>query len=457
MIGIYLTALSLSLLGYAVLGKSFAYIGVKPLYIGEWLLGLAVLVLCLDPKRALTAFSDKRSSVAVLGSIPMIVWGAIRTLPWLDQYGMDALRDSVVWAYALFGIAIYVLVCCRPRRFLRLFRLLCRFCGVYPWLMALLIGLVSLEVKLPSIWPGAPPLGTLKPGDIGVYISLCGLLFVLGFIRWPGVGWGLSLAIAFVWVASLNRGGALSAICPVALAVVLYPGRTRRVIAPIIIVSVLAVALWNLNGGELGNSRVVAGRQMFANLASVFGTDDQSAGGLEGNKQWRLAWWSKIADYTFRGEYFWVGKGFGVNLADNDGFQTSLSTPLRSPHSAFMTMLARAGVPGLAFWLLSQVSWLWVMLRAHVKARRHKESWQARLFAFFILAWLAFTLNASFDVFLEGPTGGIWYWTLLGFGLGAASVFDRSTSPQRQPRTAGPTGLLANHLNYTPATRSLSA
>jgi hypothetical protein len=196
---------------------------------------------------------------------------------------------------------------------------------------------------------------------------------------------------------------------------------------------------------------------MFANLASVFGTDDQSAGGLEGNKQWRLAWWSKIADYTFRGEYFWVGKGFGVNLADNDGFQTSLSTPLRSPHSAFMTMLARAGVPGLAFWLLSQVSWLWVMLRAHVKARRHKESWQARLFAFFILAWLAFTLNASFDVFLEGPTGGIWYWTLLGFGLGAASVFDRSTSPQRQPRTAGPTGLLANHLNYTPATRSLSA
>jgi hypothetical protein len=28
-------------------------------------------------------------------------------------------------------------------------------------------------------------------------------------------------------------------------------------------------------------------------------------------------------------------------------------------------------------------------------------------------------VNTSFDVFIEGPMGGIWYWTLYGVGLAA--------------------------------------
>jgi hypothetical protein len=27
--------------------------------------------------------------------------------------------------------------------------------------------------------------------------------------------------------------------------------------------------------------------------------------------------------------------------------------------------------------------------------------------------------NSAFDVFLEGPQGGIWYWSLFGFGIAA--------------------------------------
>jgi hypothetical protein len=38
----------------------------------------------------------------------------------------------------------------------------------------------------------------------------------------------------------------------------------------------------------------------------------------------------------------------------------------------------------------------------------------------FLLAyWLAFMANASFDVFIEGPMGGIWFWTIFGTGLAA--------------------------------------
>ena len=33
---------------------------------------------------------------------------------------------------------------------------------------------------------------------------------------------------------------------------------------------------------------------------------------------------------------------------------------------------------------------------------------------------MAFLVNAAFDVFLEGPQGGIWFWSIMGFGIVAA-------------------------------------
>jgi hypothetical protein len=36
--------------------------------------------------------------------------------------------------------------------------------------------------------------------------------------------------------------------------------------------------------------------------------------------------------------------------------------------------------------------------------------------------WLAMLVNASFDVYLEGPQGGIWFWSVFGLGLAAARL-----------------------------------
>ena len=46
--------------------------------------------------------------------------------------------------------------------------------------------------------------------------------------------------------------------------------------------------------------------------------------------------------------------------------------------------------------------------------------------------WLAFMVNAAFDVYLEGPQGGIWFWCLIGFGIAAleAQRAERSESLQ---------------------------
>src|SRR4030095_13976583 len=133
----------------------------------------------------------------------------------------------------------------------------------------------------------------------------------------------------------------------------------------------------------------------------------------------RLAWWKEIAAYTLHGDYFWTGKGFGVNLADDDGFQVMEDHSLRSPHNASLMLLARAGVPGLTIWLVVQLGWALLISSALLRSVRTGEYEWSGLFLFLLAYWLAFMINGMFDVFLEGPMGGIWFWSLYGIGLAA--------------------------------------
>jgi O-antigen ligase len=112
-----------------------------------------------------------------------------------------------------------------------------------------------------------------------------------------------------------------------------------------------------------------------------------------------------------------------VNLATADGFRSE-SGLLRSPHNVHMTILARSGVIGLALWLLLQGAWLAQVLRRRLRARRARHSQWAAMFLALAAYWVAFMVNASFDVFLEGPMGGVWFWVVFGFGLAAVRVYD---------------------------------
>jgi hypothetical protein len=52
-----------------------------------------------------------------------------------------------------------------------------------------------------------------------------------------------------------------------------------------------------------------------------------------------------------------------------------------------------------------------------VRQRRLDCGWWPRVHVWILAYWAAFMVNASFDVFLEGPQGAIWFWSLFGFGL----------------------------------------
>jgi hypothetical protein len=155
--------------------------------------------------------------------------------------------------------------------------------------------------------------------------------------------------------------------------------------------------------------------QWWDNILSIFANSGNSQ--LQGTKQYRLAWYNEIIDYTFQGPYFWDGKGFGVNLADDDGVQTTPDHSLREVPNSHLAVLARMGVPGFVLWILLQLGFALALLRALLLYRRARDSQLASVTVWVGVFWTAMMVNSVFDPYIESPQGGIWFWTLLGLGL----------------------------------------
>jgi O-antigen ligase len=188
---------------------------------------------------------------------------------------------------------------------------------------------------------------------------------------------------------------------------------------------------------DVGLERKISARQLVANILSI--QDSKQDLSLSGTREWRLEWWGDIVNYTVFGKYRWTGKGFGVNLADDDGYQFGNReyVPNRSPHNVQMTILARAGVPGLLLWVALQAAFVLTLVNAYRRARRAGWDWWARANLWILAYWIALLVNGTFDVYLEGPQGGIWFWCIFGFGIAAVEA-------QRRLPTRAPDGAIAS-------------
>jgi O-antigen ligase len=230
--------------------------------------------------------------------------------------------------------------------------------------------------------------------------------------------------VTFLMAASINRGGMLAMLAALAVPLVL---RTSRLWMPLVLTTVLisSIAFVDLEF-SLGGRRAISPRQLVLNALSI--VDRDASDDLSGTREWRLRWWQKIVDYTLFGDHGWTGKGFGINLHRDDGVATSRASILRSPHNGHLTVLARSGLPGACLWLALQSCFAVTMVRALRYARRHGRTGLAALHAWVLAYWAAFVVNASFDVFLEGPQGGIWFWCLMGFGMALMDAQRRGAS-----------------------------
>ncbi|MGA2631176.1 MAG: O-antigen ligase family protein [Terriglobia bacterium] len=442
-----LVSVGLLLVGYCFLGKGLAYLPAPPIFVSEIVLALGVAAVVLSGAVGMAL----RLPLSWL-IIAFAVDGALRTIPYLSVYGVDALRDAVIWGYGAYAI----IVCALVLRLGCLSRVVRAYGRLVPWLLVGLPVIFVFQNLGQSILPKVLGLVRqvtipyLKPVDVAVHLAGAAVFLILGLnrrekrLRGFSAGpkeWFLWLAwlVGILVAASINRGGFVAVIAALAVTFLVRPfGRWGKpLVLGVALVGALVVA--NLKF-DVGARRSVSLSQLTSNLTSVFRFTGEPS--LDGTRAWRLRWWSVIINYTVQGRYFWNGKGYGVNLADDDGFTLSADHALRSPHNSHMTVLARAGVPGLFLWLLLQAGFAFSMLRAYFRARGLGQEHWAHINLWILSYWTAFMVAAGFDVYLEGPQAGIWFWCLIGFGMATLQAQKRQirlgTSPG-DPRANGET------------------
>jgi hypothetical protein len=289
---------------------------------------------------------------------------------------------------------------------------------------------------------GPVPIVEIGASAVGTHLAGAMVFVLIGYRR-VSLLWIVVWLITLALVSATNRGATLAAIVPITIAMLVLR-RYRLLLTTVVAVVGIFAALLALEStfGEYEEAkdsieRPVSAHQIVENAMSIIGQSGQQT---EGTKQWRLNWWDIIINDTIYGPNFWNGRGFGINLAGADGFAGTDDwrhhrPPTRSPHSVHMTLLARAGVPGAVLWALVLVSWFGLLIRAMLTARAHRQERWLELFLFIACYAMAILINASFDVTLEGPMQGIWFWCLFGFGIGSVMVY-RARRSDRSGATA---------------------
>jgi hypothetical protein len=413
--------LAVFLVGHAFLGRNFAGIGLGPIYITDVFLGYSLVALLIH------SFSGtiRKPHAPIYFLFLFLIWNAGVALANLQQYGLETARDSVAWAYGLFAIVIYSML---DRRHLT------RLIGGYPWFMIAMLVWVVVDPIKNSIIPVAlqqlpgSDLSVLRirPGDLGAHLGGIAAFLALDMRSLPQKqGWrpkGFYLWVAWFMAAMIvmaqNRGGGLAAAVGLTSALALRRkghGLIKPVFAGAFLVVLLVLAGFSLEPAQ-------------QRIEGVFIADTGTS--LDNTRDWRLRWWGDIFDYTLNGEHFF-GKGYGINIADSDGYQVHSGNdnpPLRSPHNVSMTFLARAGVIGFGLWIL----FLLATFRVGVTERKLQSLSSVR--SLWLLAYaLSLFTTATFDVFIEGPSGALWFWGVAGLLLVSVHVKDAPASPWRAP------------------------
>jgi hypothetical protein len=426
---IYLVCLGLCLTGYALLGRGFAYIGIPPLYIGEatLLFGLLALALCGGLGAIL------RSPLVWLLGVFMLS-GAAATVPHIGVHGLDALRDAVQWGYGLFALVVASLLL-KSQTVVSVVHVYARW---LPWYLLGGLGfyVVGRVLRAVALYlPGTDvPIFDLKGGDFAVHLAGALAFLVLGIYRsfarsrthhWAREwGWWLLWLMGVATVAN-GRAPLLTIGAVSLLLLFLRPWGHWVRLSLIVFVLGSAFVVSGVEFRPSGSERVISAEGILTTIQGIGGSTGESA--YDGSRRWRLMWWGDIIQYTVFGEHFWTGKGYGVNLADADGYQVGDGT-LRSPHNGHLTILARSGVPGALTWLVLQFAFAFSLLSAYVRSLRRREGMWAKVNLWLLAYWLAFMINATFDVYLEGPQGGIWFWSVFGFGIAALEAQRRGVN-----------------------------
>ncbi len=392
---------------YLYFNKGVAYTFLSEI---TWLIGILLLV---RNANKLTIAWGKVLSIYLL----LFVVNLLQIVRGSMNYPLVmVIRDSFILNYGCFIFIVFLFWEERNELFTDIVGLY-RF---FPLVVTItfLLGSILPDLRNIKVFGGIPLL-VYKNGDMAVHLLITVMLILTGKLTWNNqriaiVNYVLIIYL-FLLIATFSRGGMVAFIIPISFFI--YRSRKSPWVqnikayfkwVPLVLALSLPLYLMTkVKVEDVDQGRQIGLSQLKENATSIFKKDaSNSNSGLEGNVTWRLLWWGKIIDYTVLGPYFWTGKGLGVNLSQDDDIHVE-DDSLRSPHNFSMSILARYGVPVLLLWL----TFLFFLFQPLF---RKKLSAQVLLLGCGILA---FFINASFDVSLEGPMTAFPFWSLIGIYL----------------------------------------
>lgn len=394
---IYLRCYFLVMLLYVFFNKGVAYSFLAELF---FIGGLFLLILF---KKETFIVWDKRTKLLlafIILSLGYVVFGS------LHYPIIQVIRDSFVFQYAWFAYIVFLFKDEEAFIWNRLFI-------IYKWFPIIALFNFILQYFVPTVAEmaifGSIPILLYKNGDMGVHLLMSTIFLFLQPEKYSSkwkVGLLFLIIFNFIVVSAYSRSGMLSYVVGLTCFFVLTKDQSLKSNSTIFlkylpwIMLIIIPIFLTINVGENFQGRSAGFSQLGQNVGSIVGSADDS--NLENNEIWRLLWWGKIIDYSFTPEFFFTGKGLGMSLAQTDDIKAD--DDLRSPHNFHLTIMARFGVVIFCVWLY----WLYLLFKPLFKRKL-----VGKKLALSCLL-LAFIINASFDVFLEGPMGAFPFWTFVG-------------------------------------------
>jgi hypothetical protein len=433
------------LLGFALTGRSFAYLGIPPakLFIGDLTLAAFILLgrrKLFDPWfRALTTGGPLGPFAWVLlVSVAYGIFEVIRGVlaGFSPIVAIENLVFNVYPIYLFLGIWVGTR---RPELLLKYVQVfaVC-FCMYAP---AYLLFLHSVKLEMPgsdgiSVFGQAGNggfiiLGLLcldpKPIRFWLPMSIGAIVFLAEQVRAEWAGMALALLIWGILSRKMTKVAAFGA----AIAALLLIGFALDVNIP----------SPGERGGAISSSEIIARGIAAASpdLARDL-TGSENTGFYRGTVTWRERWWKAIwANSQESYTNLLIGPGYGFMLRNLVNYLKD-SGGVRTPHSVF-------------FYALGYGGWIGVLLFVSLQAACAALMWRAYRItgqSFGIAAWAFCLLGAFFGNVLETPSGAIPFYLTLGLVTGptisvvgaAARHGLRSSSISYGPRAYGREGAI---------------
>ncbi|MDX6750224.1 hypothetical protein SH611_10440 [Geminicoccaceae bacterium 1502E] len=410
------------LVGYLCMKRSFAYLGVPPLFIGEIALGTFLL---LKPRVALGTWAASllRSSplnalgLALLAFVLYGAWqagrGVMAGIPLLYTLKFFVFNYYPLYLFLGLWIALHA-----PDRIPELIRTIAWCNGIYG--LAYIVALRHVTALLPGT---EQPLFS-PPG--GGAVAILGLLCFERDLRAVWIVLILNVVVTLAWQVRAEWLG-------LGLGMLVWgflTGRLARVVA-IGVAGLAALGLLELadvklvgrTGSEVSFSETLAravapidldlARQLSPNAARHAGT-----------AEWRELWWEQIwlsVHATPMREAFGHGYGFDLFGLAPEVVRAGQAEDIRTPHSVFYYALGYTGWVGVLMFAVLQAALLGPLLR----------SWKLGGQPAGLVWWVMGLSMAMFEESFETPFKAIPLYLLLGMAMAAGLRFTQRRDAAR--------------------------